>query len=129
MSRDLYPHQPDSSVSPGETLKELMEERAMSTEQLAERTGLSAAVIQGLLDGDEPITGRIASDLAYVLPVPARIWISLETNYQWHREERAVLAAELRARAADHVVEPYDDFACGYTLGLEHAADLLDGDR
>lgn len=45
------------------------------------------------------------------------------------REYIHQIAVILRQQAADHVVEPYDDFACGYTLGLEHAADLLDGDR
>jgi len=89
---------PDYAVPPGETLRELLEEREMSQAELAQRMGRTPKMINELMAGKAPLTHETALLLEQVLGVPARLWNRLEANYQ---EDLARLAR--RQELAAHV--------------------------
>lgn len=77
-----YTYQPDYAVPPGETLRELMNEKGLSNSDLATRTGLTKKTITQIVTGDAPITLDTANKLELVFGVPARFWNSRELAYR-----------------------------------------------
>jgi Zn-dependent peptidase ImmA (M78 family)/transcriptional regulator with XRE-family HTH domain len=61
----------------------------MSQAELARRTGLSAKHINQILKGSASITPETALAFERALNIPARIWNSLEANYQGHQARLA----------------------------------------
>ena len=91
----LYDFQPDYAIAPGETLRELLEERGMSQSELAVRTGLTEKTVSQIVTGTAPLTYETASKLEMVLGTPARFWNSLESQYRsvaLRKEEAARLS-------------------------------------
>lgn len=92
--KKLYPlGETDFAVPPGETLRELLEERGVSQRDLARRADLSAKHVNKLLQGLVPLSADVAMRLERVTGTPARIWNRLEADYrsdleriQSHRE-------------------------------------------
>lgn len=82
MTRTLYKHEPDFAVTPGVTLKEVLEDLGMSQAELATRTGLSPKHVNQVIQGHVALTPDMAARLEPVVGVPARIWNSLESNYR-----------------------------------------------
>jgi HTH-type transcriptional regulator / antitoxin HigA len=81
--KQLYPlGDTDYAVAPGETLRELLEERGLSQRDLARRTGLSPKHVNRLLQGLVPLSADVAVRLERVTGTPARIWSGLEATYQ-----------------------------------------------
>ena len=74
LSRDLIIH-------PGETLRELLEDRDMTQKELAKRTDFSEKHISKVLNGQASITSKFAAALAVVFDVNAIFWINLQGNY------------------------------------------------
>jgi addiction module HigA family antidote len=72
----------DYAVPPGETLRELLEEKDMTQRELAERVGLSAKHVNQLIHGLVRLTPDVAESLERVVGTPARIWNRLEADYQ-----------------------------------------------
>ncbi len=72
----------DYAVPPGETLRELMEERGMSQRDLARRTGLSPKHVNKLLQGLVPLSADVAMRLERVTGTPARFWNQREADYR-----------------------------------------------
>lgn len=70
------------AVPPGETLKELIEDRGMSQKELAERLDCSPKHISKLLHGEVRLTERTAIRLESVLGIPASFWLNLEQNFR-----------------------------------------------
>jgi HTH-type transcriptional regulator / antitoxin HigA len=77
--------EPDYAVPPGETLRETLEAIGMSQADLARRADLSAKHINQIIQGDAAITPETAVAFERVTRVPARIWNSLEANFQAQR--------------------------------------------
>ena len=73
---------PDYAVPPGATLKESMEFLGLTERELAERTGITAQTLNGIFDGEEPITGETANKLELVTGTPAALWNNLEAQYR-----------------------------------------------
>lgn len=73
---------PDQALPPGETLKALLEERAMSQAELALRMGRTPKMVNELIAGKAPLTQATALLLEQVLGVPARLWNNLEMQYR-----------------------------------------------
>ena len=80
MSRNEY--FPDYLVPPGEVLKEHLEHAGLTQAELAERVCLPAKTINGIIDGESPITTDIARRFERVLNRPAHSWPNLEEQYQ-----------------------------------------------
>ena len=73
---------PDYVAPPGETLKEVLEDRKMTVEQLAEKMGFPLPIIEGILIGDSKIDNVIACLLERELGVNAQFWLRLEKSYR-----------------------------------------------
>ena len=75
LSRELIIH-------PGETLKEMLDDRDMSQRELANRIALTEPYISNIINGQKPITISFAKKLEYALAVEAGFWINLQSNYE-----------------------------------------------
>lgn len=71
----------DFIIHPGETVKEVLEEREMSQEELAIRTGYSPKHISEVVNGKKDISPSFAKCLEYVFGMPASFWINLQGIY------------------------------------------------
>lgn len=81
MAENLIGLSLDLLIHPGETVKELIEERGMSQEELAIRTGYSAKHISEVVRGKKDISHEFANRLEYALDIPAYFFINLQSNY------------------------------------------------
>ena len=68
-------------IHPGETLKEVLEEKNMSQLELAIRTGVSAKHISTVLNEEKNISVSFAKKLEYALNIDAEFWIGLQALY------------------------------------------------
>src|ERR1035438_6975830 len=75
-------YKPDIVSAPGETLEEILESRAMSQAELADRTGRPKKTINEIVKGKAAITAETAIQLEKVLGIPASFWIAREQNYR-----------------------------------------------
>lgn len=80
--RYVNEYTPDSVSLPGETLREVLDERQMTQADLAERMGLPKKTVNEIVQGKAAITPEAALQLERVLGVPADFWNNLEQNYQ-----------------------------------------------
>ena len=71
----------DLLIHPGETIKEILEDRNMTQEELAIRTDYSAKHISEVVRGKKDISSEFANKLEYALDIPAHFWINLQGNY------------------------------------------------
>ena len=68
-------------IHPGETLREVLEERDMSQKELSLRTKVSAKHISTVLNGEKNISVSFAKKLEYALNIDAEFWINLQALY------------------------------------------------
>ena len=68
-------------IHPGETLKEVLEERNMSQLELALRTGVTPKHISTILSGERNISVNFAKKLEYALNIDADFWMNLQNQY------------------------------------------------
>lgn len=80
---------PDYSISPGETVLEVMESLGLSQTELAERTGRPKKTINEIINAKAAITPETALQFERVLGVPASFWNSLEQDYRASLARRA----------------------------------------
>ncbi len=71
----------DLIIHPGETLKEVIDERELSQKELAVRTGLSPKHISDVVNCIKPISVNCAKKLEYALDIDASFWVNLQANY------------------------------------------------
>ena len=71
----------DFIIHPGETIKEVLEEKQMSQEELAIRTGFSPKHVSEVVNGKKGISPSFAKSLEYVFGMPASFWINLQGIY------------------------------------------------
>lgn len=71
----------DLIIHPGETIKELLDEKNMTQEELAIRCGYSAKHVSEVLSGKKNISPKFANSLEYVFGIPTEFWINLQGNY------------------------------------------------
>jgi plasmid maintenance system antidote protein VapI len=114
---ELYkPFEPDWTVSPGEMLQELLEERGLNPFGLAGPEdpllavfGENLEAVRGILAAALPVTAEIAAELERALcPAPqARYWLSAEKTYQ---ADLVRLGRDCRicARCRRHLVDADD---------------------
>ena len=81
----MRPDQPlasDLPIPPGEFLLEVLEDRGMSTDELALHLQRPVSELSQIYSGAEAITADTALQLELVLGVPAHIWTGLEAQYR-----------------------------------------------
>lgn len=71
-----------STIPPGETVREVMEFYNFTTEDFANRLGISEQDLKLILDGQQEITPSVADSLEMVTNTPSSFWIALETQHQ-----------------------------------------------
>ncbi len=68
-------------IHPGETLKEVLEDREMSQRELAVRTDVTETHISNVVNCQKDISISFAKKLEYALNIEAGFWINLQSNY------------------------------------------------
>lgn len=76
------PFDPDWRVAPGETIREVMEERGIDRYDLAHRMRSRRDVVDGLLAGTEPLTLELAVKLEKALGISRHFWVAHEDLYR-----------------------------------------------
>lgn len=71
----------DFIIHPGETILEVLEEKQMSQEELAIRTGFSPKHVSEVVNGKKGISPSFAKSLEYVFGMPTSFWINLQGIY------------------------------------------------
>lgn len=71
----------DFIIHPGETIKEVLEQKQMNQEELAIRTGFSPKHVSEVVNGKKGISPSFAKSLEYVFGIPASFWINLQGIY------------------------------------------------
>src|SRR6266508_4258362 len=83
-------YEPRRVSPPGGTLQDILDERGMAQNELAERTGLTAKAINEIIKGKMAITPDTALKLERALGLPAEFWLAREQHYQeWLARQRA----------------------------------------
>ena len=129
MANDRRSWAPDVPVSPGETIREILEERAISQVDFATRLGRSEKFVSQLINGKASLSYDTAIELERVLGVPASFWNRAEATY------RGLLAHQTRLAASEEQAEwvrsfPVKDMAdkgliARETSAAEQAEELL----
>jgi HTH-type transcriptional regulator / antitoxin HigA len=92
-------HEPrDWTVSPGELLAEILEEREISQSELARRMGRPTKTINEIVNGKAAVTPQTAIQLERVLGTSASFWVNAEAAYR-HDLARFAEAEQLAANA------------------------------
>jgi HTH-type transcriptional regulator/antitoxin HigA len=78
---------------PGDTLRDLMEERALSQAELSRRLGRPAQAVNEIIAGKKEITEDTALELERVLQVPAQFWLAREARYREYLARRKAAEA------------------------------------
>lgn len=71
----------DFIIHPGETIKELLEEKEMTQDELALRLEYSTEYVSEVINGKKDISAKFANALEYVFGIPTAFWINLQRNY------------------------------------------------
>src|SRR5438132_5099709 len=82
MTEALPVYAPREVSPPGDTLRDLMEERALSQAELSRRLGRPAQAVNEIVAGKKEITEDTALELERVLQVPAHFWLAREARYR-----------------------------------------------
>ena len=82
------PFEPDWISVPGETIEDLLEERAWTRADLAERAGFTRKHVNDLVEGRVSITTDTALRLEAVFGAPAGFWLRREALYREALERR-----------------------------------------
>lgn len=83
---------------PGEFIKDELEARGWTQEDLAEITGLASPVISNIINVKRAISPDVASSIAAAFGTTAQFWMNLETSYQLFTENRADVSISRKAR-------------------------------
>ena len=81
MAIKMYKVTPDYVTEPSDTIRESLETLSMTQAELAEKMGVTRKHVSELLMSKSRITSQTANQLEFVLNVPAKFWLSLQSQY------------------------------------------------
>lgn len=84
MTEALLIYAPAEVSPPGDTLRDLMVERALTQAELSRRLGRPTQAVNEIVAGKKWITEDTALELERVLQVPAQFWLAREARYREH---------------------------------------------
>lgn len=84
---------PDWYSFPGDTIKDVLEERKIPIEDFARQMGYTVEFIDVLLVGNFPITERIAIKLEQILGSTRTFWLNRQRLYEQARERLSSVTA------------------------------------
>lgn len=96
---------PDWVSAPGDTIKDLLEERGIGIQDFAGRIGKSSDFVNALLIGQESIDEGLAQLLEQSLGGPAKFWMNREQDYREDlgRLNKEWLAAKFTIEKRDYI--------------------------
>jgi addiction module HigA family antidote len=68
-------------IHPGEYLREILDDMALTQAALAEAIGVSAMRVSHLLKGDRPVTAELALRLGRAFGQTPQYWLNLQSTY------------------------------------------------
>lgn len=68
-------------IHPGEFLREILEDLALTQAALADAIGISPMRVSHVLRGDRPITAELALRLGRAFGQTPQYWLNLQTSY------------------------------------------------
>jgi len=71
---------------PGETLKEMLEDRGWTQREFAKKIGRPEQLISNIINGKSGITAETAVDFAEAFEMSPEFWIDLDARYRLHTE-------------------------------------------
>ncbi len=77
-----YRWTPDVPVAPGETIREILDDRSITQTDFAVRLGKSEKFVSQLVNGKASLTHATAIELERVLGVPSSFWNAAEAQYR-----------------------------------------------
>lgn len=77
-----YDPRTDLPIAPGETIREILEDRGILQADFAVRLGRTEKFVSQLVNGKAPLTHDTAVELEKVLGVPSSFWNKLESIYR-----------------------------------------------
>jgi len=86
------------AFSPGESIKEELEERGWSQRDLAAIMGVQPSVVSGIINGTKPISLDLARNLAAAFGTSAQFWVNMETAYRLHLSPASHSATSARSQ-------------------------------
>lgn len=86
------------TFSPGETVKEELEERGWSQRDLAAIMGVQPSIVSGIINGTKPISLDLAQNLAAAFGTSAQFWVNMETAYRLKLSNQPHVATAVRSQ-------------------------------
>ncbi|WP_138511987.1 HigA family addiction module antitoxin [Rhodoferax bucti] len=77
-------------IHPGEYLREILDDMALTQSALADALGVSPMRISHLLKGDRPVTAELALRLGRAFGQTPQYWLNLQSNYDLKTTEAAM---------------------------------------
>lgn len=74
-------YEPDQVSAPGETLLDVLNERGWTLQKLAEQTGMRAADLQALIDGNTVLEPATANRLGEATGIPSGFWLARQAEF------------------------------------------------
>jgi len=99
---------PAEVFTPGEYLRDELDEREWTVTEFAEIIGRPIQVVSEILNGKKEITAETAIAFGQALGTSAELWLNLQTAFRLHQKRQAVVTPEVsdverRARLRDIV--------------------------
>ena len=82
LQKNKNEYNPDKVTSPGDTIKEILEEKNITVQEFSLSMGLTIPRILGIIKNIESISENIANRLQTTLDIPAAFWITKEKLYR-----------------------------------------------
>lgn len=77
-------------IHPGEYLREILDDMALTQSALADALGVSPMRISHLLKGDRPVTAELALRLGRAFGQTPQYWLNLQSSYDLKTTEAAM---------------------------------------
>ncbi|MDP8208156.1 MAG: HigA family addiction module antitoxin [Candidatus Electryonea clarkiae] len=81
------PYKAPIAIPPGQTIREMLDDRGMSQKDFALKMGIPAQMINEIIQGKKAITVTTAAQLEAVLGLPQKYWLNREGNYKAVKEQ------------------------------------------
>ena len=94
MNKDFKPF---IAIAPGETIKDELEERGWTQQDLSDITNISPKDINHLLNNKISISTEMAKLLSKAFGQSANFWLNLDINYRRHLEKESKQEIEAEA--------------------------------
>ncbi len=82
IANNLTPFEP---THPGELIRDELEERHITQARLAAQIGVSASLLNEVVNGKRSVNTELALLLEAALGISANIWLQLQADYNMHK--------------------------------------------